>query len=212
MRRFGSLISLYTLRHVLRRRAIAKQNETQQKAVQETLLASIHDVQTAISANDSKASAALIVHGLLVTGVLTLLVHLGSIYKAASNVERFWALLFLFGALASFLASIGFLLAALLPYRPRALDHHMRTHHKDKYLEVFFPLRFLQEPDAYAALLRRVRKLEHGDVAAELAAERIKLADILRYESAQTKWGYLLLAIEVLFVTGFLVAAGTAAL
>jgi len=196
----------------VRDRERQRQRATRERAVDETLLSSIHDVQTAISANDSKASAALIVHGLLVTGVLTLLVHLGSIYSHASHSERVLALFFLFASLAAFLGSIGFLLAALLPYRPKRIDRQLREHHANQYREVFFPVRLLGEADPYAELLRRTRQLQDNGVTTELAAERIKLADVLRYESSQTKWGYRLLLLEVVCVTGFLIVVGLAAL
>lgn len=129
------------------RRQASRSPTASQKEVNEILVASISDVQTAIGANDSKASAALIVHGLLVTGVVTLLVHLGSLYTNASYTERLLALIFLFSALAAFLGSIFFLLAALLPYRPKKLDEQMRERHPNDYLEVFFPLRLLSEDD-----------------------------------------------------------------
>ncbi len=181
--------------------------------VHDLLLASIEDVQSAIIANDTKASAALIVHGLLFTGVITLLVNLGGVYHSASGAQQHVALVCLFLAFVAFLGSIYFILRALLPYHPDKLEAQLRAKYSDRYREVFFPLGLLKEADPYGELLKRLAELDDDEsITAELAAERIKLADILRYESMQTRRGYLLLRAEIALAAAFLIVVATAVL
>jgi NADH:ubiquinone oxidoreductase subunit 3 (subunit A) len=177
--------------------------------VDDLLLASIQDVQTSISANDSKASAALIVHGLVFTGLIELLVNLGGVYHKASDAQRVIALIFLFLVLIAFLISIYYILRALLPYRPQRTEEALGDHCR----EVFFPLKVLDERDPFASFARRMEELrgEEG-IARELAAERLKLADILRYESQNTRRGYQFLRFEIAFTAAFLIVLATAVL
>jgi NADH:ubiquinone oxidoreductase subunit 3 (subunit A) len=179
------------------------------KHVDDLLLASIQDVQTSISANDSKASAALIVHGLVFTGLTELLVNLGGVYHRASEAQRVIGLIFLFLVLIAFLISIYYILRALLPYRPEKVEKALGENCR----EVFFPLRILDEPDPYASFAGRMEELrgEEG-IWRELASERLKLADILRYESNNTRRGYQFLRFEIAFTAAFLIVIATAVL
>lgn len=190
----------------------ASEADAARRRVDGFLTASISDVQGSIGAIDAKASAALIVHGLLVTGVLTLTVRLGGLYRSASECERLLALVPLALASLAFLGSIFFLLLALLPHRPKQVEKGLREHHRDEYTEAFFPLALLDGDDPFQELLDRVERLGRTGVTAELVAERIKLAEILRDESNQTKWGYRLLMTEVALVALFLGAVAAAAL
>jgi hypothetical protein len=179
------------------------------KHVDDLLLASIQDVQTAISANDSKASAALIVHGLLFTGLLELLVNLGGVYHRASSAQRIVALTLLFLALGAFLVSIYFILRALLPYRPVKVETALGEDCRG----VFFPLRFLDHEDPYPLFTEALAELDRvGSITGELAAERLKLADILKYESNNTRRGYEFLRFEIVLTAVFLVVVATAVL
>lgn len=181
--------------------------------VHDIMLASIQDVQTAITANDNKAAAGLIVHGLLVAGVMQLLVNLGELYQSADHTQRLIGLVALFAMLAFFLISVVLLLQALLPYRPDDLEKQLRKDHADEYREVFFPLGLLKCKDPFQELKERAEALTSEEsITSELAAERIKLADILRHEMTQTKWGYRFLLAEVLTAAVFLVVVATAAL
>jgi hypothetical protein len=183
------------------------------KHLHDVLLGSIQDVQSAIIANDTKASAALIVHGLLFTGLITLLVDLGGVYQSASEAQQISGLGFLFASLVAFVISIYFILGALLPYHPDELERQLRSKYPDKYKEVFFPVALLDTEDPYGALLMRLDGLDDdAAITYELAAERIKLADILRHESTQTRWGYLSLRAEIAFASAFLIVVATAVL
>lgn len=177
------------------------------KHAHDLMLASIQDVKSAIGANDSKASAALIVHGLIFTGLITLLVQLGGVYERAGDATQAIAVLLLCATLIAFLVSIFFVLRALLPYRPNELERKMQG----RYARVFFPLWLLSDPqgDPHGAMLDLVGQLDDLDITAELVAERLKLADILRYESGNTQRGYLFLGIEIVCAAAFLVLVGT---
>jgi hypothetical protein len=81
----------------------------------ELLAGAISDIQGSLHANVSKASAALIVHGLLFIGVLTITGQLGPIYEQASPKEQDWGLLLLGVSLLFFLISVSGLLLAVVP-------------------------------------------------------------------------------------------------
>lgn len=180
------------------------------KHLDDLLVASIQDVQSSIGANDSKASAALIVHGLVFTGLIELLVNLGGVYRGASDAQRVIALIFLFLVLLTFLLSIYFIMRALLPYHPEKLQSKLG----DRFPEVFFPLRFLKDPNPYAAYTKCLGELdgEKDGIWRELAAERLKLADVLRYEAGNTRRGYQFLRFEIAFAAAFLIVLATAVL
>ncbi|HYM45104.1 MAG TPA: hypothetical protein VES65_02950 [Solirubrobacteraceae bacterium] len=172
------------------------------------LLASIQDVKSAIGANDSKASAALIVHGLIFTGLVELLVRLGGAYEAANETKQEIAIGLLCATLITFLVSIYYILRALLPYRPKNLESKMQGRYKG----VFFPLPLLDRSDPHADMLGLVGELDEAGITTELVAERLKLADILRYESLNTQLGYRFLELELVFASAFLVLVATAVL
>lgn len=179
------------------------------KHLDDLLLASIQDVQSSIGANDSKASAALIVHGLVFTGLIELLVNLGGVYRGAGEAQRVVALIFLFLVLLTFLLSIYFIMRALLPYHPEKLERKLG----DRFPEVFFPQRFLKDPDPYASYAKRLGELDGEEgIWPELAAERLKLADVLRYEAGNTRRGYQFLRFEIAFAAAFLIVLATAVL
>jgi len=174
------------------------------------LLASIADLQGSIKADDSKASAALIVHGLLFTGVLTILTKTGSVYRHATTPERAVALGLLAAALAFFLLSVRALTRALSPYRPVATEGELAG----RYPKVFFPLldELRAEGQLFSVFRGRVDQLAEPErVYDDLAAETLKLADILRFESRHAERGYRYLRYELAAVATFLVyAAGIA--
>jgi hypothetical protein len=179
------------------------------KHLDDLLVASIQDVQSSIGANDNKASAALIVHGLVFTGLIQLLVSLGGVYRSASDAQRVIALIFLFLVLITFLISIYFIMRALLPYHPEKLEGKLG----DRFQGLFFPLRFLDDRDPYASYAARLSELQGEDgIWRELAAERLKLADVLRYESNNTRRGYQFLRFELAFAAAFLIVLATAVL
>ncbi len=175
------------------------------------LLASIADLQGSIKANDSKASAALIVHGLLFTGILTILGKTGSTYAHATAAERVVAFALLVAALACFLVSVGYLIRAISPYRPQTTEAEL----VGRYPRAFFPIldELRSEGQLFDVLRARVDELKLPErTYDELAAEMLKLADILRFESGHAGRGYRYLRYELLAVATFLVYAAAIAI
>jgi hypothetical protein len=209
-------------------------------AQRDLLLAAIVDVGRSVSTNDQKASAALIVHGLLFAGVTAVIDKLGSIYGKASGVERVLGCVLLIAALLLFVLSVVALLLAVLPYRPKALYADLR--HSSR--QVFFPIfsDLVDAPDSHigsrawyldrlsgsvlpdfghepaavgrapgtrspllSALQLRLEPMSKGEVNRELMAEVLKLRDILDWESQWARLGYVLLAFELLAISGFFV-------
>lgn len=119
--------------------------------------------------------------------------------------------MFLLGfALLTFVLSIWFILMALLPSRPAKKIHDELDDFSNGgggYRRAFFPVDLVRRDctEPYVQLCQRLDGLRDDGVVYELAAERLKLADILRQESSQTKRGYWLLLAEVVAVVLFLV-------
>jgi hypothetical protein len=172
---------------------------------QRTLLyAAISDISSSVKANDAKASAALVVHGLLFAGILSVVDKLDHAYRAATHLERILGVAFLGIALAAFLCSIWLLLSAVSPYRPKTLEEKI----SGSYPHVFFPVRGLFKGSTpHKTMRQRIESLDENTILDELIAEVLKLADILAYESDRAKWGYRALRVEVIAAAAFLVTA-----
>jgi hypothetical protein len=173
------------------------------------LYAAIADIGSSVRANDAKASAALVVHGLMLAGITTLVSQVGDVYNMASSAERIVGVSFLGLAFAAFLISVMYLLAAVSPYRPTKLEGRIRGHYK----EVFFPTAdILSAPDPHTEMANRLASMREDNELNELIAETLKLADILTHESRQTKGGYRMLRVEILATAGFFVTLAIVAL
>ena len=179
-------------------------------ASQERLLyAAIADVGESVRANDAKASAALVLHGLVFAGITTLLTKLSGAYEHASTLERVIALGALGVTFASFLASAFCLVAAVSPYRPRMLDARL----EGRYRRVFFPVGdVFDAASPHEEMSRRLDGMGELDVRDELVAEVLKLVAILNHESHQTKWGYRLLRVELAAAAAFFVTVAVSSL
>jgi hypothetical protein len=166
------------------------------------LTTAVGDVKGSIHANDQKVAAALVVNGLLFTGVVTVLTRLEGIYTAAQPWQRWAGGALLAVSLVNFAASVSYLLWAMKPYRPEAIEKKM----EGLYPRVFFPRSDdLEGDDPFGPWRERVDGLRRSDVLDELTAETLKLADILHTESKRASQGYKWLAIEGLFVLALLV-------
>ncbi len=180
----------------------------------EVLAGAISDIQGSLHANDSKASAALIVHGLLFTGVLTVTGQLGPIYEQASPKEQDWGLLLLGVSLLFFLISVsGLLLAVVPPFEPSARSN-ARLRKKRRTLDVLFPDLGRLKGDVrgqLAALVSRVEKLGPEEAVVELAFELLKVQKIRRRAVRFARVGYVFLGLEVLSVTAYLALVGAIA-
>jgi hypothetical protein len=166
----------------------------------ELLRAAIEDIGDSVRANDAKASAALVLHGLVFAGITTLLTQLGGAYRDATGFEQVVGIGMLGVTFAAFLASALCLIDAVSPYRPTRLDERLEA----RYRHVFFPpATLLGAADPHGEMSRLLDEMGEAEVRDELVAETLKLADILNYESAQTARGYRLLRLELAAAAAF---------
>jgi hypothetical protein len=172
------------------------------------LYAAIDDIGESVRGNDAKAYAALVLHGLILTAITTLVTHLGGIYQRSTCVEQVLGLSSLAVVLACFLVSAWLLIDAITPYRPEKLEERIKRH----YEHVFFPTDIFQAFDPHACMTKRLSGMDPLKVRDELVAETLKLGDILRHESNQTKLGYYWLRYELVAAVGFLLVVSVAAL
>lgn len=110
--------------------------ETDQDSGRRQLLfAALTDIGGSVSANDQKASAALVVHALLFAGVTSLVGNFGPVYHFSGAVLRYVGLGLILLALSLFLGSLVALLLAVSPYRPLYVHQDVGREYKG----VFFP-------------------------------------------------------------------------
>ena len=180
----------------------------------ELLKAAIADIQGSVHANDSKCSAALVVHGLLFAGVVTVVSRLGKTWMDADGMTQCASKVLLGIATVCFVLSIGSLLWGLLPYSPkqsfiRPIDQAHRPP------GVFFPdLDALtrEGADAMTPYLAQLAVITTPAVLErELAFEVLKVQDIRRHEARYATFGFKLLFAEIFFATAFLVVMGVEA-
>jgi hypothetical protein len=186
---------------------------SQQELARELLFKGIEDIQGSIHANDAKCSAALITHGLLFAGVVTVAANAARIYPDAHGPLPILALVFAGLAACAFVVSIVCLLHAVMPYQPSALAEGIVDGHRPP--ELFFPPTSqlsLGGAEAMRRQLDAVGRLDQEGVTLELVAESVKLADIRRHEARYARVGYRVLMVEVVLVVTFLGLAGATAL
>ncbi len=177
------------------------------------LFKGIEDLEGSIHAGDSKCSAALITHGLLFAGVVTVAVNAAKLYPDAHGLLPVLALVFTGLAACAFVISITCLLFAVMPYHPRALAREIEDRHR--LLQLFFPPVSQLSPgsgDPVRHQMEAVGRLDQEAVTLELVAESIKLADIRRHEARYAGIGYRALVVEVALVVVFLGLVGAVAL
>ena len=180
------------------------------------LLAGIEDAQGTIHANDAKCSAALITHGLLFAGVVTVTANAAKIYPQTHGALPVIALALGGLAAAAFLVSIVALLFSVMPYRPKTLLRVIKE--KRDQPRLFFPPEVsghcLTPADAeklIRAQLDALDALDEEGVRRELVYESVKLAAVRDHEVGLAQVGYVSLVVEVALVIAYLgVVAATA--
>lgn len=177
------------------------------EARRELQLASIPDIQGSIQANDSKSSAALVVHGLLFAGLLSVLGNSGEVWDDARDWVRLAGILLLVAVAACFVRSVFRLIAAVEPSDPESTRKAIGP----RYTSAFFPP---ADPDktppagrlGFDVQLWRLSRLNtDDDFEREYAAEQVKLADIRVIQAAAAKAGFRWLRIEII-LAGVLLA------
>jgi hypothetical protein len=190
-------------------------DDARDKQVRDLLRQAIDDLQGSIRANDAKAAAALVVHGLLFAGVLTVIREVKPVYREALDAQRLVMVVLLAVALAAFVYSVLKLAQAVRPYVPKALRDRIAYAHPG----VFFPISPTLSTQATAhgtdelkLFLAKLAPLTPAQLLDEYAAEVVKLAAIREYEVTCATRGYVALGIEVGLVTTWLVVVATIAL
>jgi hypothetical protein len=186
------------------------QSTSSQDVNREVLLASVSDLQGSIHALDSKSSAALVVHGLLAAAIATAVGR--SLDAIERNVVRADAevlvLVLVSMAATAFLLSVFAFLRVLRP-RSGGRDDLQQAH-------VFHPTpqrRGTPKTAREDALAKYLALLEKGpDFERDLAAEVLKLRDLLKYQAEWAASGVRFLMIEVGLVAALAAAIATSAL
>jgi hypothetical protein len=169
-------------------------------ARRELQLASISDIQGSIQANDTKGSAALVVHGLLFAGVVTVAAGLGDVYDRATPGAKIAGALFLAVGACAFAVSVWRLIDAVEPHTPASDTTRWR------FARAFFPPAE-QSPgvDAHREQLRRLQRLTtEADLEREYAAEQMKLAEIRASQATAARRAFTLVRVELVMVALFL--------
>jgi hypothetical protein len=180
------------------------------------LLAGIEDAQGTIHANDAKCSAALITHGLLFAGVVTVTADAAKIYPQAHGPLPVIAIVLGGLAAVAFLVSIVSLLLSVMPYRPRTLLKVIDE--KRNQPRLFFPpivSRCLTAAGAEKFIrtqLAAADALDNEGVKRELVYESVKLAAVRDHEVEFARVGYVALVVEVALVVAYLGTVAATAL
>lgn len=181
------------------------------------LFEAIKDRQGTIHANDAKCSAALIVHGLLFAGLVTVTAKAAPVYPDADGALRIVAIALAAIAGASFLVSVVALLKAVMPYEPKPLAEAISARHCPP--GIFFPVGVPRrapipacEDDPVRRQLRLAAGLDPARVNLELVAESVKLSAIRDHEARFARIGYLALICEVIVAAAYLGVVGATAL
>lgn len=178
------------------------------KSHQQLLYAAIDDIGEAVRGNDAKAYAALVLHGLILTGLTTLITALGTVYQKATHAERILGVGSLSLTFVCFLLSAWALIDAVTPYRPNELEKLI----KEQYNHVFFPIDVYTAASPHGAMTKRLESMDELKVRDELVAETLKLRDILDHESQKTWRGYRILRYELGAAAVFLLIVAVSAL
>lgn len=189
---------------------------TREAAVPNTLLTvrrellrdAIADIQGSIRANDGKSSAALLVHGLLFAGIVTITAEIVAVYVEAATWQRVVMLGLLGVGLIAFVVSVWYLTRAVTPYHPSELRRRIGPGHPQLFFPLLHDLREEGErrhTDELTVYTEKLQAAGPEDIEADYGAELIKLADVRQYEARCARIGYRWLRIELMLVATYLV-------
>jgi hypothetical protein len=191
------------------------QDDVLAKQRRDLLRDAILDIQGSIRANDAKSSAALVVHGLLFAGVLTVTREVKNVYVASGGWQRGLMVGLLGLALIAFLLSVWELSRAVSPYHPGELRRRIANHHPGVFFPLMRSLREEAEREGSNELLvfgRLLQGVNEEAIQADYAAELLKLGEIRQHEADAARRGYMWLRAELGLVAGYLVFVATVAM
>jgi hypothetical protein len=177
----------------------------------ELLEASVTDTEGTIRATDTKASIALVLHGLLFSGVVGVTKDLGDRYSETGSLQKVLVVGCLIIVALAFASSVMQLLRCVAPAPAHAIPH---THGRSRGL--FFITarrtgRFSWHMPSAEELERRLHKTGVDHIEQEWLAEALKVAGIRERKTRLIKSGLALLAVEVLAVVVYLALIGVSA-
>jgi hypothetical protein len=179
------------------------------------LLAAISDIQGSVRANDSKAQAALVVHGLLFAGVVSAVTKVGPhLYEQSATGWRVAAWVTLGAAGVAFFISVMYLVTALVPRAAGARTEYAKDNQSWKPPEVFFPPiagQHATDQPKQSTLWDGVDGLSAAGVVRDLTYELWKVQSVRHYYAMHAKEGFYWLRITVGATAAFLIVLLVAA-
>ena len=187
-------------------------DETQ--SINEFLLAAVTDAEGTIRGTDTKASIALVLHGLLFNGLIGVIKDGGNIYHAASCHFQTLVLILLGLVELGFLLSVGCLLACIAPSPRSAIPDISPLGTGGFFIPMRAEGRFsprVRSVDV-AAYTQTVRRMDASARQDQLMGEVLKLNAIRERKTTLIRRGLGCLAAELMAAVGYLVVLGAHAI
>jgi len=172
------------------------------------MLAAITDTEATIRATDTKASIALVLHGLLFGGLIGVTEHVGPSYNVAGHGLQTIVVLLLAVVLASSLASVLCLLMCVAPTPRSAIPHIPYT------IGLFFVSMKAYGPisprvrSVDASYLEKIASMDEDARLQQLAGEILALGAIRERKSTLISRGLILLGVEFIVGIAYLAVVG----
>ena len=181
-------------------------------AVRRGLLeASVTDTEGTIRATDIKASIALVLHGLLFSGVLSVTKDLGDRYSEAGSLQKALVVGCLAIAALAFASSVVQLLRCVAPAPAHAIPHTQGRSSGIFFITSRRTGRFSWQMPSVEELEARLHGMDLAAIEREWLSEALKVAAIRERKTRLIKSGLGLLAGEVFAVAVYLALIGAAA-
>lgn len=176
----------------------------------EFLLAAVTDTESTIRATDTKASIALVVHGLLFSGLVGVTKDMGKTYDAASGDLRVAVWILLGIVVISFLLSVGCLLICIAPSPRSAIPDISPLGTGNFFIPMraqgfFSPRVSTADVSAYSEAVAAMDESARQD---QLMGEVLKLSAIRERKTTLARRGLFLLAGELAAGLAYLVLLG----
>lgn len=177
------------------------------------LLAAIADTEATIQASDTKASIALVIHGLMISGVLSLVTELDASFDSGSAAYRALVVVLLATLVVIFSLSVAQLLRCVMPTPARLFSQIEGGH------DVFFIEASAHPWSGRIEGLPEVRKvhgdlvsLDQGELEEDLVVELVKVSAVRARKVALVGNGLRWLSFEIGIGIVFLVVVAIDAL
>lgn len=162
------------------------------------LLAAIADTEATIQASDTKASIALVIHGLMISGVLSLVTELDSSFDSGADLYRVLVVALLALIVVLFVLSVSQLLRCVMPV-PARLFSGIKGGHDVFFIEASAdPLSgAVQGLPSVATVHGDLVSLDQGELEEDLVVELVKVSAVRARKVALVGNGLRWLALEI---------------